>query len=92
MHIKGSWAATSGQGWRIAALLIAMTVPVLISSELAIEVIPLGGLPTWLAAAIDTFVQTVFLLITTALWSSTFSYAYRALDLPLKPPATVVDS
>lgn len=85
MRLRESWTKTKGHGLRIMVLLIAMTVPALISSELAIEIIPDGGLPLWLTTAIGTFVQTLFLLITTALWSSTFSYAYRALDLPLKP-------
>jgi hypothetical protein len=86
MRLGDSWKETRGRGFRITLLLIVMSVPAIAGSEIAVQIEPIAGLPVWQRIGLGAFVQSLFLLITTALFAATFSYAYKALDLPLHPP------
>ena len=86
MRVRDSWYKTREGGKRVMLLLTAMSLPNLIAPELAFLLLQPGAVPEWLATAVGTFLQVFFLLITTALYASTFSYTYRAFGLPLQPP------
>ncbi len=86
MRVRDSWHKTWDSGIRVMLLLTAMSLPNLIAPEIAFYLLQPGTVPAWLATAVGTFIQVFFLLITTALYASTFSYTYRDLGLPLKPP------
>ena len=86
MRVRDSWDETRGHGLRIFLLLVAMSIPAVIGSEVTVRIVPSTGLPLWLTTAIRAFVGTFFVLITTALWASALSHAYQALKLPLRPP------
>lgn len=85
MGIGDSWHATRGHGLRILGLLIAMSIPAIVGSEISVRIVPSEGLPIWLTTAVATLIGVFFVLITTALWASVLSHAYKALNLPLRP-------
>lgn len=86
MRIRDSWNETRGHGLRIFLLLVAMSIPAVVGSEVTVHIVPSTDLPIWLTTVIRTLVGTFFVLITTALWASALSHAYRSLSLPLRPP------
>lgn len=86
MRIRDSWDETRGHGLRILLLLVAMSIPTIVGSQVTVGIVPSSGLPLWLTTAIGAFVGVLFVLITTALWASALSHAYQSLNLPLHPP------
>jgi len=85
MRIRDSWDETRGRGLGIFGLLVAMSIPAVVGSEISLRIVPTEGLPTWLSTAAATFIGVFFVLITTALWASALSHMYKALGLPLNP-------
>ncbi|MEM8586492.1 MAG: hypothetical protein AAGG65_00420 [Pseudomonadota bacterium] len=85
MRIRDSWNETRGHGLRIFLLLVAMSIPAVVGSEVTVHIVPSTDFPIWLTTVIRTLVGTFFVLITTALWASALSHAYRSLSLPLHP-------
>lgn len=77
MRIRDSWTATQGRGATIAGLLVAMALPAIVVQLIPFEIEPFSALPGWLVSVAGAFARTFFLLITTALWASALSHAYR---------------
>lgn len=85
MRIRDSWHETRGHGLRIMILMAAVSLPALIASEISVQIQPFGDLPPFMAAATTAVTQSLFFVITVALWSSAFAHVYNALGLPLHP-------
>ncbi|MEM7442531.1 MAG: hypothetical protein AAF414_04265 [Pseudomonadota bacterium] len=86
MRLSDSWQETRRHGLRITGLLIVMSVPAIVGSEFSFQVGPIAEIPPWLMIAVDAVAQSLFFVISVALFASAFSYAYKTLGLPLRPP------